>query len=181
MYNLFPLKFDIPDEIENKNKKSAYDDFDLKEKRGSICFLFSSKTEIKEIFFEHKNTVYFLGTIIKNEKCSFIYYIEVFEILPNTKIKMEIHDKSFFINTNEKMHLGKNFLFNQYLYDKEDKKIDKLNCFDIYEEFEIYYRIHFEKKNNKSLNWLISSVIINIKSGNKELKFMFFLNVLYQK
>mgnify|MGYP007102002258 CR=1 FL=1 len=88
---------------------------------------------------------------------------------------MEIHDKSFFIKSSGKIHLGKNFLFNQYLYDKEDKKIDKLNCFDIYEEFEIYYRIHFEKKNNKSLNWLISSVIINIKSGNEESDFSLFL------
>ncbi len=162
MDSLFPIKIDIPE-----NRSSYLHFFN----RNKICFLLSSNDKIIEIHVENNN--YFLGEIKKDEKVFYIYYVEIFDISQNSNIKIDIADKSFFLHPN-KNTLEVEFIFNNFLYDKEDKKICKLNFFDIYEEFEIFYRIHSEKKNVSSLKWLISSCANIIKKEGKESNLSFF-------
>ena len=168
MDSLFPIKIDIPD---SKNQKSFVPYYIFHRNNNKICFLLSSNDKIIEIHVKNHN--YFLGEIKKDEKVFYIYYVEIFDISQNSNIKIDIADKSFFLHPN-KNTLEVEFIFNNFLYDKEDKKICKLNFFDIYEEFEIFYRIHSEKKNVNSLEWLISSCANIIKKEGKESNLSFF-------
>ena len=167
---LFPLKvesIDIPD-----NPEFAYY-FILK--KNIICFLFSSETKKEEIKIDYKNNIYYLGEILKDRKKLKIYYIEVYSY---SEFEMEVSNKPLFIELNENLSKGKIFLFNQGLLDKNNKKLDKLNCFSIDEEFEIYYRIHSIKNNIDSLKSLINSVINMFKKRFEESNFSFFLTIL---
>ena len=167
---LFPIKVHIPDE------QNFYTN--LFQRTGIICFLFSSGVKIEEKNIKTINKIYPLGEIVKNEKALYIYYIEALccsNIIINTT-----EYNSFLMKINNKdINFQKNFFFNKSLFDKEDKIINKLNCFDIYEEFEIYYRIHYDNKNKKSLNLLIISTMNIIKDDDKEISnFSFFLTIL---
>ena len=54
-------------------------------------------------------------------------------------------------------------------------KSNMLNCFDISEGFEIYYKIHSEQQNMNSLNSLIKSTINKIKNFPNKYHFYLFL------
>ena len=169
MENLFPLKIKIPD--------SRYSYFIQPE--NIICFILSSEAKEKEILIKKGNNIYFLGEIKKNEKTFNIYYIEIYEYERDSKtLNIKILNDSFYIKTDEKKDGRKIFLFNKFLLDKEEKKITKLNFFDIYEEFEFYYRIHFEQKNKNSLESLISSAINIFKKDCGEANLSFLLTIL---
>ena len=171
MENLFPIKIEVDD----------YSDFlyPFFRSRFATCFIFSSQVKEKEIRIDDKNKIYNLGEIKKNEITFYIYYIEFYGYLPESGINIKIPGDSLYIKANENNN-KKNFLFNQFLFDKDNKKKCKLNFFDIYEEFEIYYRIHYDQKNkNKnSLKYLISSTIYLFKNNKEESSFSFFLTVL---
>ena len=166
MENLFPLKIKIPD--------SRYFIF---HPENFICFILSSEAKEKEILIKKDNNIYFLGEIKKNEKTFNIYYIEIYERDSKT-LNIKIRNDYFNIKTDEKIDGRKTFLFNKFLLDKEEKKITKLNFFDIYEEFEFYYRIHFEQKNRNSLESLISSAINIFKKDCEEANLSFLLTIL---
>ena len=174
MEALFPLKIDnidIPDNPENLVGWL---------KRDIICFLFSSEAKKEEIKIYSDYNIYYLGEILKEQKQLNIYYIEASgrDINSNSKVEIEVQNQSFFLTIKGKLNRGKNFLFNQLLFDEKNKKSDKINYFDINEEFEIYYRIHSMKKNNNSLKSLIASVINIFKNGGEESNFSFFLTAL---
>ena len=167
MENLFPLKIKIPD--------SRYSFYFHPE--NFICFILSSEAKEKEILIKKDKNIYFLGEIKKNEKTFNIYYIEIYESDSKT-LNIKIRNDYFNIKTDEKIDGRKMFLFNKFLLDKEEKKITKLNFFDIYEEFEFYYRIHFEQKNQYSLKSLISSAINIFKKDCEEANLSFLLTIL---
>ena len=171
---LFPLKVESIDIPDNPGSLKSFAFYILDAK--IICFLFSSETKKEEIKIDLENNIYYLGEILKGRKKLKIYYIEA-EVL-NSKFIMEVSNKPLFIKTNENLSKGKNFLFNQVLLDKNNKKLDKLNCFSIDEEFEIYYRIHSIKNNIDSLKSLINSVIIIFEKRFEESNFSFFLTML---
>ena len=175
MDSLLPLKFESIDIPDNPDNLSG-----IVFRREIICFLFSSEAKKEEINIDSKNNIYYLGEILKEQKKLNIYYIEALgsNIYSNSKLKMEVSNKPLFIKLNENLSREKNFLFNQILLDKNGEKIDKLNCFDIDEEFEIYYRIHSMKKNINSLKSLISSVVNMFENKSEESNFSFFLTVL---
>ena len=103
-----------------------------------ICFLFSSEAKIEDIKIDTKNEIYPFGKSVKDEKTLNIYYIEA--IFSNSNIKIDIGKNSFFLKLdNIKFHKSKIFLFNKDLIDENNRKIGKLNCFDINEEFDLYY------------------------------------------
>ena len=171
---LFPLKVNIPDE---QNFEQNYFTF-FKENR-IVCFLFSSEVKIEEKNISTKNKVYLLGEIVKNEKTSYIYYIEALSSNSNITIHTSENNSFYFKINNKEINFQKNFLYNKSLFVKEDNIINKLNCFDIYEEFEIYYRIHAENKNKNSLKLLITSTINIIKDYDNEISnFSFLLTIL---
>ena len=173
---LFPLKVNIPDE---QNFEQNYISFTFFKENRIVCFLFSSEVKIEEKNISTKNKVYLLGEIVKNEKTSYIYYIEALSSNSNIKIHTS-ENNSFYVKINNKeINFQKNFLYNKSLFVKEDNIINKLNCFDIYEEFEIYYRIHAENKNKNSLKLLITSTINIIKDYDNEISnFSFLLTIL---
>ena len=189
MEDLFPLTIDIPDNVPgSKDNYNFIDVFNSKiksifvQETNCFCFLISSKADIKEINIDAKNKIYLLGKIKKDQEILFIYYIETFVEFPKSKIKLLIQKNTFFIKINDinndiNNKIGKIFLFNYCFFDINDKKSYKLNCFDIYEEFEIYYRIHSEKKNINSLNSLISSALHLFNKGKEESNFALFLRV----
>ena len=167
MEALFPLKIDIPD---IKEEKLFLHKLFSHEKR--LNFLFTREINPKEINIKYENKIYHLGNIIKNDKTISIYYIEIiFDFYGD--IEINVLNDSYFIKSDIKGEGS--FLFNKYLFDKNNKKVDKLNLFDIYEEFEIYYRIHKEKKNINSLNLLISSTLNYLKAKKEEINFCLFL------
>ena len=144
---LFPLKNDIPDN-NIENFRTGY--FYFLNKRAIICFLISYEEnetiKIDNQYNKEYNKVYHLGKIDLNQKSIFIDYIELF-YSNNDDLKIEINNKSYFIEKNKYNDNEKCFLFNKFLYENKENK-RKLNCFNINEEFEIYYKIHFEKNNN---------------------------------
>ena len=168
---LFPIKINIPENLDNYDM--SY--FSFYQKKEIInCLLLSSEINLKEIKIYNKNEIYPIGIMVKNEKCLNIYYIEVFSDFSDSKIKIDISNNSFFIKLNT-IEQKKNYLFNQSLLNQENKEISKLNCFDINEEFEIYYKIHSEGKNINSLYSLISSTLYLIKKGGEESSYSLFL------
>ena len=173
---LFPLKIDIPDISEKKESSQSllfYLPKILEEPTTRVNFLFTREAKIKRIKY-YKNNIYLLGELTKNDKPILIYYIESFYTI-GKGIEIEFLNNSVFIKCDNKKKGEESFLFNQDLFDKNNKKIDKLNIFDIYEEFEIYYRIHSEKKNVNSLKLLISSTLNLLKSSKEEANLTLFL------
>ena len=79
---------------------------------------------------------------------------------------------------NIKFHKSKIFLFNKDLIDEDNKKIGKLNCFDINEEFDLYYKFHSKEKNLKNLDFLISSAMNIIESDKEKSNFSFLVNII---
>ena len=145
----------------------------------TICFLFLSEAKIEDINIDTQKKIYPSGEIVKNEKKLNIYYIESSSSFSNQKIKIEIAKNSFNINLEKtEVDLPMNFLFDKYLFDKKDQKIGKLNCFDIFEEFDTYYRIHSEKNNKEYLKSLIKSSFNIIKYDEEKSNFSFFLTML---
>ena len=178
MDSLFPLKVNIPDKLELDNY-DRFNKFKKKKEEIMICFLFSTSTKVEEIKIYSENKIYPLGEIIKNGKNLFIYYIEV--VYSNIKIKIDISKNPIFIKLEEtELNCKKNFLFNKNYLDINNQYIDKLNCFDINEEFEIYYRIHSEKKNMNSLKSLTNSILYKIKDCVEECNFSLFLIVFME-
>ena len=171
---LFPLKNDIPDnEIDSiiQNKKQYLRKYSI------ISFLLSyEENESIKIINQTKRT-YPLGKIEKNEKAFFIDYIELLDGNDKDDMKIEINNKSFFIEKS-KYNICDNsiiFIFNNFLEDKKDKR--KLNCFNINEEFEIYYKIHSEK-NKTSFKYLIKTVEFLFKNEDPNIDFSLFLTIL---
>ena len=145
-----------------------------------LNFLFAYDSKISEIKIDTKKyKIYQLGEIIKENISFMTYYIEIFGVI-ELPIEIKILDKIFLIKADDIKH-EIYFLFNQSLFDKNNKKIEKLNNFDIYEEFETYYRIHSEKKNMNSLNLLISSTINLLKSNKEESNFTLFLTLFIKE
>ena len=176
MESFFPLKIDIPDMNDNKGQFSYF--FGQKKKR--LIFLFTCETNVKEIKIVDKiNIIYKIGEITKSDKAFSLYYIEIFDMLGQT-VEIKVLDKKFLIKTDD-INQEISFLFNQSLFDKNNKKIDKLNIFDIYKEFEIYYRIHSEKKNMNSLKLLISSTLNYLKANKEESNFTLFLTLFIKE
>ena len=175
METLFPIKINIPDMNDNEKPFSYFLKFPIR-----LNFLFTCETNIKEIKIVEYKKIFQIGEIIKENKKSFsIYYIEIFDQI-GKDIEIKFLDKTFLIKTND-TKLGVSFLFNQSLFDKNNKKIDKLNIFDIYKEFEIYYRIHSEKKNMNSLKLLISSTLNYLKANKEESNFTLFLTLFIKE
>ena len=175
METLFPIKINIPDMNDNEKPFSYFFKIPIR-----LNFLFTCETNIKEIKIVEYKKIFQIGEIIKENKKSFsIYYIEIFDQI-GKDIEIKFLDKTFLIKTND-TKLGVSFLFNQSLFDKNNKKIDKLNIFDIYEEFEIYYRIHSEKKNMNSLKLLISSTLNYLKANKEESNFTLFLTLFIKE
>ena len=167
MDDLFPLKVNIPDEFEQDNSEHLI-------VSNIVCFIFSTQDKAEEIRIDSLNKIYPLGNIIKNEKTHYIYYIETYS--SNPEIKIEISKKpSFFKLEDFEFNSNKNFLFNKFY--KQNNFLYELNCFDIYEEFEIYYKIHSSKKNINSLNSLYESAINEIKNVPNKCEFDLFLNI----
>ena len=167
MENLFPLKIEIPD------RNYLYMFY-----RTTICFLFSHEIHEKiDKELEKKANSYHLGEIVKEGKNFSIYYLEITN--PSMNFEIKINNKLFMIelkNLNFKSG-DKNFLFQQFLIN-EKNEIKNLNCFDIYEEFEIFYRIHSEKKNiNSILSLLYSSINIFINKNKDYSNLSFFLTI----
>ena len=173
---LFPLKIDIPDINEKKEFPDAFH-LIINTLRVAplkrVNFLLTKEAEIKGIKY-YENKIYLLGQLIKNDKPISIYYIEIFDII-RKDIEIEFLNNSVFIKVDNIRNKEESFLFNQDLFDKNNKKIDKINIFDIYEEFEIYYRIHSEKKNVNSLKLLISSTLNLLKLNKEEANLTLFL------
>ena len=154
MDDLFHLKVNIPDEFEQDNSEHLI-------VSNIVCFIFSTQDKAEAIRIDSLNKIYPLGNIIKNEKTHYIYYIETYS--SNPEIKIEISKKpSFFKLEDFEFNSNKNFLFNKFY--KQNNFLYELNCFDIYEEFEIYYKIHSSNKNINSLNSLYESAINEIKN-----------------
>ena len=180
--SLFPLKIDIPDNEIYLGLKCIF-------KNTEFVFLFSSEVEFKDIKIVDRNNIYFLGDIKKNGKTFSIFYIEVYDNQNLTfKINIPKFTNPFFVKIDKdkyKLRDVRNklfFLFNESLYDKDNKVIQKLNCFDIYEEFEIFYRIHNENKNANSLKFLYSSIENLIKDNKREeSNFSFILKILMKE
>ena len=173
MEALFPIKIDIPDI--NEKEKHYFPYFYREPKR--LNFLFTREINTKEININYKSKIYHLGNIIKNDKTISVYYIEIFDGYQKD-IEIKILNDSFFIKLDD---IKEPFLFNKYLFDKNNKKIDKLNMFDICEEFEINYRIHKEKNNVNSLKLLISSTLNSLKTKKEEINFSLFLDLFIKE
>ena len=142
-----------------------------------ICFLLSSEDKIEEIKIDTKNEIYPSGEKVKDGKTLNIYYIEA--LFSNSNIKIDVSKKSFFLKLESiQLNVSKTFLFNKDLFDKDNKKIGKLNCFDINEEFDIYYQFHSKEKNLKQLNSLISSTKNIIKNDEENSNFSFLVNII---
>ena len=173
---LFPLKNDIPD---NAIDFYAPNYFPYKRKYSIICFLLSYEENESIKIINQKNKIFPLGKIEKNEKAFFIDYIELFYGYEQDGVRIEINNKSFFIEKSKYIICdnSKIFLFNNFLYDNKKKDERKLNCFNINEEFEIYYKIHSEK-NKISFRFLINSVINLFKNEDPNLDFSLFLIIL---
>ena len=140
---LFPLKIDIPDINEEGQSYFSYFNY-FKTPIIRLNVLFTREAKIEKINF-YKNKIYLLGELKKNNKPISVYYIEICDRIQGD-IEIKFFDNSLFIKVDNINKGEESFLFNQDLFDKNNEKIDKLNIFDIYEEFEIYYRIHSEKK-----------------------------------
>ena len=175
MEALFPIKIDIPDI--NEKEKNYFPYFYREPKR--LNFLFTREINTKEININYKSKIYHLGNIIKNDKTISVYYIEIFDGYQKD-IEIKILNDSFFIKLDD-IKKEETFLFNKYLFDKNNKKIDKLNMFDICEEFEIYYSIHKEKNNVNSLKLLISSTLNSLITKKEEINFSLFLGLFIKE
>ena len=174
------------------NEKKNYPEFDIVEKNEKreqfvntktgiiekiICFLFSSEAKIEDIKFDTKNEIYPFGETVKDGKTFNIYYIET-PVL-NSNIKIDVGKNSFFLKLdNIKFHKSKIFLFNKDLIDENNRKIGKLNCFDINEEFDLYYEFHSKEKNIKNLDFLISSTMNIFENVNENSNFSFLVNII---
>ena len=174
---LFPLKLNIPDDLELDNYEPLIINTKEEKDEKIICFILSFQEKTEEIKIDTRNKIYPLGKIIKNEIPQYIYYIEAY--FSNSTIKIETSKNASFIKLeNFEFSSKKNFLFNKFYISYENNfeyKSKMLNCFDIYEEFEIYYKIHSEQQNMNSLNSLIKSTINKIKNVPKEYDFYLFL------
>ena len=175
MEALFPIKIDIPDINE---KEKHYFSYKYREPKR-LNFLFTREINTKEININYRSKIYYLGNIIKNDKTISVYYIEIFDGYQKD-IEIKILNDSFFIKLDD-IKKEETFLFNKYLFDKNNKKIDKLNMFDICEEFEINYRIHKEKNNVNSLKLLISSTLNSLKTKKEEINFSLFLDLFIKE
>ena len=174
METLFPLKIDIPDI--NTFQDSALNFFNIINDKKRLNFLFANDSNIIKI--SEKNNIYPLGEIKKDDKIFSIYYIEIYDRI-DKDIEIKILDNSFWIKADDTKH-ETSFLFDESFLDKNKKKI-KTKFFDIYEEFEIYYRIHKEKNNINSLKLLISSTLYFLKANKIESNFTLFLTLFIKE
>ena len=97
-----------------------------------------SKNKIENITMKNNVSIELLEFYLNIEKDNYIFE---FEIVINNKV--------FILNV-DKIKKGINFVFNQTIINKKTKKRIKLNCFDINEEFDIYYN-HFKNNDIESL------------------------------
>ena len=174
MDTLFPLKIDIPDINVSEDSHFIYQML-----RGStrrLNFLFANDSN--NIKIGENSNIYQLGEIKKDNITFLIYYIEIYDRIMKD-IKITILNNSFWIKVDD-INKEISFLFNQPFLD-ENKKIIKKKFFDIYEEFEIYYRIHSEKKNMNSLKLLISSTLNYLKANKEESNFTLFLTLFIKE
>ena len=167
MKSLFPLKIDIPDFKSNLDYFSRM----MLRQNIAVCFLFSSEVKLKDIKIENRNKIYPLREIIENGKTLSVFYIEVYDIQNLTfKIEIPTFTNPVFVKIDkDKLRDGENklfFLYNESLYDKENKVIKRLNCFDILDKSPIFF-IFFKIVKISSLNGKYS--FINI--FNKKEKF----------
>ena len=97
MHALFPLKVNIPDDLELDN----YDPLliNTKEEKEKveiiICFILTFPDKTEEIRIDSRNKIYPLGKIIKNEITQYIYYIEAY--FSKSTIKIETSKNASFI------------------------------------------------------------------------------------
>ena len=179
MDDIFKLKYDIPD-----NDKNSFESFFYRAK-NIICFLLSYEVNETILISAKYNKNYHLGNINKNQKTISINYIEL-PYRDSDDLEIKINNKSLFIREN-KYNDDKIFLFNNYLYEGKEKDNNKnknnkrkLNCFNINEEFEIYYNIHSENI-KYSFGYLIKSAINIIKNKDPCVDFSFFLTLFIKK
>ena len=175
METLFPLKIDIPD-INTFQDPASYLFKIINGPAKRLNFLFANDSNIIKI--SEKNNIYLLGEIKKDDKIFSIYYIEIYDRI-DKDIEIKILNNSFWIKADDIKH-EISFLFDESFLDKNKKKI-KTKFFDIYEEFEIYYRIHKEKNNINSLKLLISSTLYFLKAKKIESNFTLFLTLFIKE
>ena len=174
METLFPLKIEIPDINISEDSSLFYQMLRGSTKR--LNFLFANDSN--KIKIAENSNIYQLGEIKKNNRTFLIYYIEIYDRIMKD-IEIKILNNSFWIKADD-INKEISFLFNQPFYDK-NKKIIKTKFFDIYEEFEIYYRIHSEKKNMNSLKLLVSSTLKFLKANKEKSNFSLFLSLFIKE
>ena len=182
MDDLFTLKYDIPDNNMNSYETSygkILSIYGISRLKKVICFLLSYEVNETILISATYNKNYHLGNINRNQKTISINYIEL-PYRDSDDLVIKINNKSLFIEEN-KDNNDKIFLFNSFLYEGKDKNNKrKLNCFNINEEFEIYYKIHSEK-NKYSFGYLTKSAINLIKNKDPCVDFSFFLTLFIKK
>lgn len=135
----------------------------------SFYFLVSYESNIKKnieiISFKRNSKI-----PIKYEKNKNLI-IELFELKTkynnaNESITIEVLiDKIPYSITTNILKSERNFLFNLTVFDSKTKKQVKLNCFDINEEFEIYY--NYCKSQGIFIDSLISSALRILEEGGE--------------
>ena len=141
----------------------SYDN-DKKDKKKIINLDFKSQKnhKIKNIT-EKKN--------LSVELIELLYNIEKENENVIPEIETKIDNKTFILKI-ENIKKGINIIFNPTIIDKETKEEIKLNCFDINEEFDIYYNF-FED----DIESLINSSIKLIEDGGKNSTFSFLFHM----
>ena len=150
----------------------------------SICFIYYNNEEkISAIKFD-KYKVESSAIEYNNKKVSFYEIYIKNEYIYNNKI-----DISLYINKIQyKMQVTdiryvKNFLFNHKIFNVKTKEENRLNWFDIEDEYNIYYKICSEKKGEEQFPYLNSLHILLadiLKSGSIQSSFSLFLKVYMQ-
>ena len=138
--------------------------FNIKKTIGYKSFINMSKIKIENITKKKNISVdlYELKVNIKNDNSLF-------------ELEIEIDNKSFILCSNN-IKKGTNFIFNKTIIDKNTKEKMKLNCFDINEEFDIYYH-HFKNMSKLDIESLIKSSLKIIEDGGKDSTFSFLFHL----
>ena len=152
-----------------------------KEYRISLCFLYYDNDENIPTVKCNKYDIKSLQIEYNNKKVPFY---EIF--LKNDNLNSNQIDISLYINKIEylihavNIRYAKNFLFNYKIFNVKEKKECALNCFNIEDEFNIYYKYCLELKEIHQppyLNSLFSIRIDLLKSGNDYSSFSFFMKI----
>ena len=143
-----------------------------------IYFLVSDENNKKiEIPQKFMLKTYEIGNIVWNKRPIRVELFIIFIPTDNSQ-ELEINVKfelAPFILKIRNIQNKKTILFNQSIFEERNpKNIIKLNCFDIYEEFNIYFN-YFQKQND--IDPLMASSIKTLSDGGENSTFSFFLTI----